>query len=425
MNFLTVRKMLRALRSFVTIPGLIGLTGILLAVAAHLADLALNAQGPVALPDWFSVSMDTAETVLTVTAGAAISALVMVYSIVLLIYTMAASSIGPRLLQRFRDDRSNQVSVGTLSSTFLYCLTALWLIEPDGQAAVSAAVALVLAVLSVLLLLYFVNTVSRRVTIDQEAAEIATALDDQIRSALAVSSTVSSDRIVLPEGPEHWVEAGRAGYIDTIAGSLLAGRMAQVGGIAVFSVRPGDFVLEGQKIARVIGPEDDGSTSAVQAAAPVIDARDPVGDLRFSVNLLVEIALRALSPGVNDTFTAIGCVDRLSSSLTRAWRDGLSVGVFADKAGGYRVVYPTIEPELLFEDAMTPLRRAARGNGLMTQAMGRVLSRIAKAVPPEAREQIIGEMERLRADIDACGLPQHDCEALTMLLDKELDSMKA
>ena len=132
MNFATTRAILRSLRSFVTIPGAISLAGMALALVLHAGDHWLGQDA--LIPGAIFVPVETARSVLSTAATAAISALVMVYSIVLLVYTMAASSIGPRLLQRFRDDRINQFAIGMLGATFLYCLTMLWLIRGTAPA---------------------------------------------------------------------------------------------------------------------------------------------------------------------------------------------------------------------------------------------------------------------------------------------------
>lgn len=423
MNFAPMRTAFRRVRGFLTIPGAISLSGIVCALAAHSVDRSVDWTSPLAAPGVFVVPIETARAVLATTATAAISALVMVYSIVLLVYTMAASSIGPRLLQRFREDRINQISIGTLGATFLYCLFALWLIREREVVHVTAAAALVLAALSILLLLYFVSTVSARVTIDQEAADIAASLDRQIDSALAHSVDVRSDEVVLPEGPDRAVPATETGYIDTIAGAALATEAGRAPATVVYAVRPGDFVMQGQTLARVLGDTDGRLDGRVRDAAPVIAARDPDGDLRFSVNLLVEIGLRALSPGVNDTFTAIGCVDRLSASLSRARARGLSVGVFSDEAGAARVVYPSIDAGVLFDEAFPPLRRAARGNGLMTVSLARALGRMAAAAPAVKRLPYLGELRRLRDDLDGCPLPDGDRADLADIIDRVMEEL--
>lgn len=408
MTFATLRTMLRALRSFVTIPGIISLSGVVLAIGLHRVGAAIDWADAALVPDALKVSLDTARSVMATTATASISALVMVYSIVLLVYSMAASSIGPRLLQRFRDDRINQISIGVTGATFLYSLTGLWLIEKNQLIHVTAGGAVVLAALSILLLLYFVNRVSARVTIDQEAAQIAASLDSEIDAMLKISAKLAPGDVQLPATVEREVAARSTGYIDTIGATILANEACKAEALVAFTIRPGDFVIEGECLARVFGDPAGDLDNAVCAAAPIIAARDPAGDLRFSADLLVEIALRALSPGINDTFTAIGCVDRLSASLVRARRRGLSVGVFTDDRGAMRVVYPAIDTDVLFDETIPPLRRAARGNVLMTHALIRALVRMADATEPGECGVIQRELEHLHADLERADLSGHD-----------------
>lgn len=390
----TPRDVLRFFRGFLTIPAAISLSGLVAAGVVFLAERQLaNWQWP--LPAFLIIPKDTASDVLGAIAAASMSALVMVYSIVLLVYTLAAGSIGPRLLQRFGEDRVNQIAVGSLGATFLYSIFAMWLIRDNASVNLAVGVAMLYSIVSVLLLLLFVHTVSTRVTIDQEAARISEALDRQIDAAIKASAALHSSDIVLPESTSQEVYSSGTGYVNSIEADLLVMAAAHFDVMVVFAVQPGDFLVETEHLAQIIGDAGQEFEAVVQAAAPLIPARDPNGDIRFSVHLLVEIALRALSPGVNDTFTAIVCIDRLSASLSRAWASDLCAGVYRDKAGSVRVVYPSITARSLFLDSMPPLRRAARGNGLVTDAIIRALKRMARAAGKRDCEALVGELEAI------------------------------
>ena len=209
----TPRELVRYFRGFLTIPAAISLSGLLVAGIVFKTEQALASWGWSA-SDWLSVSNRTASDVLSAISAASMSALVMVYSIVLLVYTLAAGSIGPRLLQRFGEDRVNQIAVGSLGATFLYSLLILWLIRDDTSVNLAVAIGIVYSIISVLLLLLFVHTVSTRVTIDQEAARISEALDRQVSTAIENSADTPSSEAV-PEitrgrqapslGFGHWI----------------------------------------------------------------------------------------------------------------------------------------------------------------------------------------------------------------------------
>lgn len=387
----TPREILRYCRGFLTIPAAISLSGLVVAGMVFYIEQTF-VRWDWALPSSIIVPQNTANNVLGAIAAASMSALVMVYSIVLLVYTLAAGSIGPRLLQRFGEDRVNQIAVGTLGATFLYSILAIWLIRDNTSINLAVGVGILYAIISVLLLLLFVHTVSTRVTIDQEAARISEALDRQIDAAIEVSADLHSSEIVLPDGATRQISSSGTGYVNSIEADLLVKAAHEANAIIVFDVQPGDFVVPSDNLAQAYGDAGAKLDTIVRAAAPLIPARDPNGDIRFSVHLLVEIALRALSPGVNDTFTAIVCIDRLSASLARAWSSDLCTGVCCDDEGSVRLIYPSITARSLFLDAVPPLRRAARGNGLVTAALIRALTRLGRAARSDDTEVIISEM---------------------------------
>lgn len=421
MDVASLRRPIRAMRGFLTIPGLISLSGLLVAIATLQVETYVQAEYPESVPDWMIVAPDTARSVFTATAGAAISALVMVYSIVLLVYTMAASAIGPRLLQRFSDDRMNQIAVGSLGATFLYALASDWMSPDRIDRDLTVAVSLAYSIVSVLLLLLFVQRVSARVTIDREAAEISWTLESQISRALEKSTPIGSDELILPEGTERRIPARREGYVDTIEPNRLLKAARAVGATVIYDVCPGDFVIEGTPIATVFNDPTGTLDDQVTAAAPLLDVRTPEGDLRFSVNLLVEIALRALSPGVNDTFTAIACVDRLSAALATARSRGLSLGVYLDSGGTARVVSPTITADTLFLEAFPPMRRAARSNGLMTAAIHRAIARMIAAADADSRQTMLDELILLAEEVDASDQLPADKTRLTQMIAETLE----
>ncbi|WP_171102388.1 DUF2254 domain-containing protein [Ruegeria sp. HKCCD7255] len=400
---------MRYFRGFLTIPAAISLSGLFVAGIVFKTEQALMSWGW-STSDWLSVSNQTASDVLSAISAASMSALVMVYSIVLLVYTLAAGSIGPRLLQRFGEDRVNQIAVGSLGATFLYSLLILWLVRDGTSVNLAVAIGIIYSIISVLLLLLFVHTVSTRVTIDQEAARISEALDRQVSTAIENSADIPSSEAIPKEGDKRQVSASGTGYVNAINTEGLVSAAKEAGAVVVFDVQPGGFMVPTDTLANVYGDSDESLNDRVQAAAPLIPARDPNGDIRFSVHLLVEIALRALSPGVNDTFTAIVCIDRLSASLARAWSSKLCTGVYRDEDGTVRVVYPSITAASLFQDSMPALRRAARGNGLVTAALIRALVRIAEAAPREDVRAVIDELAAVRDETRQSDMLERDID---------------
>lgn len=377
------------LKSFLTLNGLLGVPGAiaiglwLLAVPLVWIDTQFSIVGKT-LPFWLAISEDTARALLTTIAAAAITTLGLVYSIMLVVFTLAAGNIAPRLLQRFSRDRVNQTTAGLLGGTYLYSLTVLRASGPDIRPEFSIAVAFLLAAISVLQVIHFVHSVSRSVTIDAEVASISEQLEKQINALVREAEANDSD--FNEEDLTTLITAEKSGYVTIIdEASLLEVAERKQSYVAV-KVAPGDFVLSGQTLA-VTGFEDgdEQASAAVRDAVSLEPYRGSVDDIRFSFRILLEIALRALSPGVNDSFTAVACADRIAAALVKPVSDGLRGDVHCDAKGVARLKVPGLSLEDLLNMSLHPLRQAAEGNVLMLDHLGRVLNSLYSIAGEDAR----------------------------------------
>ena len=400
------RKVLRLtrIRALVTVPGLIALGIWALAVPI----LWLQNELPPDSLEWLSfldVSVDTRRALLGTIASAAITVMGLVYSIVLLVFTTAAANIGPRLLQRFTGDRINQMTAGLLGGTFLYAMTVLHQTDKSSEPRLALTGAAILTVLCVLQLIRFVGSAATSVTVDEEVAEISRQLEEEIERIVA-----DEDQAPLPGTMDvprhggdraHWLRAQSAGYVAHLDAAALADALAGHDVRARLLHGTGDFVVPGQRLVRLDRPLEDDALESLEAsfesAMTLGESRTPQEDVSFAINLLVEIALRALSPGVNDTFTAIVCVDRLSSALVRPVRDGLRHHVVRDGEDRPRLILPGETLEELLDTAIAPMRRAARGNLMMTDALLRALGRLLEVARDEVRP-VLREHMRLLMD---------------------------
>ncbi|MEX2520554.1 MAG: DUF2254 family protein [Paracoccaceae bacterium] len=404
--WLTSLKRLLTMRGFIAAPGAISLTGIGSAAAAIFVDRTF--------PDFATAHgfrPEVAQAVLSTLAGATMTALTLVYSITLIVFTLAAGSIAPRLLERFAKDRVSQFAVGALGALFLHALVAL-AFSPTGPSFAPVAWAVLMALAAVLLLLFFVDRVAKRVTIDEEVSAIARGLDAQITAAATGSSAVERKDMVLPESGEAEICARGSGYIDVIAVAALTAQAAAAGGVVDFRVAPGDHVFRDEMIGRAFGPEPERLARAAEAAVKLGQRRTQEGDLRFSVSLLVEIALRALSPGVNDSFTAITCIDRLAASFAEAAARGLNPGVFCDAEGAARVVTPGAGLDELIPFAFDPIRQACRNNLLAAGAALSALRRLTPRLEGSAQAACARQVELLLAEVEKGGALEADLERL-------------
>jgi uncharacterized membrane protein len=380
------------LKLFVTLNGLLGVPGGIaiglwaMAIPLIWADTRFNVIGD-PVPFWLAISEDTARSLLATIATAAITTLGLVYSIMLVVFTLAAGNIAPRLLQRFSRDRVNQITAGLLGGTFLYSLSVLRVTGPDVQPELSVAMAFVLAALSVLQVIHFVHSVSRSVTIDAEVATISQQLERQVNKLVVKTEAnrgdFQEDRLTTA------VEAPQSGYVTIIDETSLLKLAQHHETYIAIRVAPGDFVLQGQVLAMTgFSGDDEAALRGVHDAISLESYRGAVDDIRFSIRILLEIALRALSPGVNDSFTAVACADRIAAALVKPVSEGLRGEVRCDENGVARLKVPGLSLENLLSMTLHPLRQAAQGNILMLDHLGVVLNSLHSVAGPEARKLI-------------------------------------
>jgi uncharacterized membrane protein len=145
-------------------------------------------------------------------------------------------------------------------------------------------------------------------------------------------------------------------------------------------VRPGHHVLAGSACGRVspAGACMPGLVEAVESAVLVGGERTAGQDLEFAARQLVEIAVRALSPGINDPFTAIAAVDRLAVSLSCIMRRGPAPSVWRDEAGAARVFGPTSTFEGIVDTAFNQIRQMAEDHPAVLIAMADKLVQLAR-----------------------------------------------
>lgn len=409
--------------SFVTLNGLLGVPGAiavflwLLAIPLLWLDLQFTIVGD-PLPFWLAISTDTARSLLTTIATAAITTLSMVYSIMLVVFTLAAGNIAPRLLQRFSRDRVNQITAGLLGGTFLYSLTVLRATSLDLQPEFAIATAFLLAAMSVLQVIHFVHSVSRSVTIDAEVAKISEQLEKQVNALLVETGADIDD---FEDGDlETLIKARESGYVTTLdETSLLQLARHHDTSISV-RVAPGDFILAGQILAVAgFGKDNEEAAAAVYSAVVLQSYRGAIDDIRFSIRILLEIALRALSPGVNDSFTAVTCADRIAAALVKPVSEGLRGDVRCDENGIARLRVTGLSLEDLLNMTLHPLRQAASGNILMLDHLVVVLNSLYAIAGTDAKALISAHGKALLETARAGNPIKSDLEFLRQRIEFE------
>jgi uncharacterized membrane protein len=364
--------------------------------------------GDFVLPGWLlSGSPDAARQILTAIAAAIITVVGLVFSIVIVALTLTSTQFGPRMLRNFIRDRGTQVTLGTFVATFVYAVLALGSIGQGGPAFVphiSITVTLALMVADLAVLIYFLHHIATQIQLPQViagiAADLAAAIELQAGPGAADSGAGAARLVAGLHGPGGEVAAPRSGYLQYIQHRLLIRLAADLGVVIHLRYRPGHFLVQGHPYATVWPADAAGQVARELSRAHITGPyRTLAQDVSFGIDQLVEIAIRALSPAVNDTFTALTCIDWIGDSLCKVTSRWQPTRIYRDAAGVVRLITTETTYERLVQRSFEKIRQAGRG---MPAVMIRQLDALSKimerATAPEDCRLLLGQaamIERL------------------------------
>lgn len=411
--------------SFWFVPALMAGAAIALSFATVALDKAATVDRWLQAQSWtYTGGAEGASLVLGTIASSMITIAGVVFSMTLVALSLASSQLGPRLLRNFMRDTTNQLVLGTFVATFVYCLLVLRTIRRADELAfvphLSVSIGVLFALVSLGVLIYFIHHVSVSIQADEVVARVGRELVHGIERLFpeqadraepsSESATSLAGLTAKIDSGARTVAAAEDGYlqfIDTDALMRLAGKED-----VLFRLqrRPGQYVVMGCTLATVEPGErvNDDLAARVNAAFVMGDQRTAAQDIEFAIHQLVEIAVRALSPGINDPFTAITCVDRLGSALRRlAQRDMPSPYRFG-KQDRLRMIVSAVTFPGIVDAAFNEIRQYARSSAAVTIRLLETITMIAGAVRcEEDRAALLRHAEMIARGARA-GLPEED-----------------
>ena len=344
---------------------------------------------------FFGGGAEGARGVLAAIAGTMINVTALVFSITVVALQLAASQLTPRVLRSFMSDRGNQVVLGFFIGTFTYALLVLRAVRAplDEQGgfvpAVSVSVAIVLALASVAFLIYFVHHAANSIRVSVVVDRVTkTTLDfaEELYPPTEVGQTTGQP---VPDGVASPVRIDRAGYLQTVDTDNLLALAAESALDIRIEPCVGDFVLPGTVVATVFPPADPEMEEAIRGLLTLGAERTTQEDIEFGVVQLADIAVKALSPGINDPTTAMGCIDRLAEVLLPlARRIAPNADRLASRGAG-RVVLAGPSFERLVGVAFDRARHYGAGDAHFTEHLITTLGRMSTLVPPIHRPVLI------------------------------------
>lgn len=402
----------------------------------------------------FGADAESSRSMLSAIAGSMITVAGVTFSITIVAVTQASSQYTPRILRNFMRDRSNQVVLGIFVGIFAYCLLVLRTIRSgeDYTFVPSFAVLLsiVLAIVGIGVLIFFVHhiasTLQASTILERVTRETVATIDslfpesmgdelesDELESDELEGTELQSAAEALASAAWRAVPSRRTGYIQTLDEDGLLRTADEHGVVIRMEHGIGEFVVEGLPIAafvpRATLPVDGsdqprtGETEIGHAIAgqfAVSSYRTVDQDVSFGIRQLVDIALKALSPGINDTTTAVSCVDYLGAVLVRLSRRQVEQPYRA-RDGVLLVIAcgPTFH-RLLWE-AVDEIRQNASNNVTVLARLLEQLSVVASVTRlPERRALIVDQMELVSEVVERTVQTPSDRRRLMLMAERSV-----
>ncbi len=418
-----LQRVLEDLRSsYWFLPCLMTIAAILLVVLSHDFERRFGIDDVPGLGWLFAIGAPGARAVLGTVATSAIGTASVVFSISIVALSLTSSQFGPRLLKNFMRQQFTQLTLGTFMATFIFTLFALATV-PESSAAgpvphLAVLIALGFGLVSFLFLIFYVQHIVAFIQAPKVIEDVSSQLMQRLQGL--PEREEGDDVCGMPEGvgafPDEEdpgdalrVTARNGGYLQAVDVDSLLGLAAGRDLYVRLVLRAGQFAMPGQLLALVggdAGDDADAVCDTVRAACVFGIERTVTQDMEFSIDQLVEVGVRALSPGINDPFTAINCVDQLGAALAVLAGRRLESGLHADDGGTVRLCIETHSYAGMLDSAFNQLRQHAAGDAAVTIRMLEIVHDLAgRDLPASFRDSLLSHARLLYATKDELAHP--------------------
>jgi len=385
-----------------------------------------------------------ARAILSTIAASIITIAGVAFSLNLVILTIASSQYGPRLLKNFIRDTGNQIVLGTFLSTFVYSLIVLLAIrdeqEPPFVPHIAVAFSFFLALASLGLLIYFINHTSSSIqaehVITSAYEDLVKAINEFVPQQVERQEQLPIEEVISSLECEGYnlcrLTTPHSGYIQAFSHKTLWASSSEQDLVIRLLYQVGDFIVAGECIIDVYSKDELTPAVKNRILASVITGvqRTPAQEIEFPINQMTEIAIRALSPGVNDPHTAITCIHWLGSALVMLATNTLPQDIQYDTDNRLRIIRKVHDFSQLVDFCFDTIRFHAAGNVYVSihilKSLRKVIQQakspaqitalvnLAEVVERSNRERVFeqkelhiltNEYEKLRADARAFEVP--------------------
>jgi uncharacterized membrane protein len=329
---------------------------------------------------WFQFflvnSSDSARSILSTISAAMIGVAGTVFSVTLVALTLASSQFGPRLIKNFMYVRLNQIVLGSYIATYLYCLLVLMAVK-DGSnytfiPSISILVAIIAAIANIILLIIFIHQIAVSIQADKVIADISDFISHQIKTLFpekmeeedSENDTVNVSAAQAKFKESKPIRSPESGYLQYVDNESLIEFITEQDAFFKLYFRPGSYLVKGMEIGEIYSntPWEKETFEKIDKHFVIGKTKTSQQDLEFSVHQMVEIASRALSSGINDPYTAIACIDNLTTTMSNLAQVKFHSKCKYDEEGKLRIVADVLDFEGVLDAAFNQIRQFSEGS---------------------------------------------------------------
>lgn len=364
--------------SYWFIPMLMGLSAILLSIITIELDEGIGRDLRWVTGLIYVDSPEGARALMSTVASSMISVAGTVFSLTMVVLSLTSQQYGPLVLAHFMRDRGNQFVLGIFTATFIYCLLILRTIRGVENSIfiphISVLVGLGLSILSLAVLIYFIHHVSQSIQapniITRINNELVEAVEDMFPAQLGHEPPPIVDESLQNNLIERFSETGfpvktsESGYLQMVDPDALIQIADEHNLIMSLDVLPGRFLYQGQTLVRVLPKTalDKALSKTIESAFIIGSNRTRTQDIEFTITQLSALAVRALSPAINDPFTAIMVIDHLGEALCAVLTRQQPSMFRYDSENQLRVIATSVTFKTLFHTAFDQIAHYGYGD---------------------------------------------------------------
>lgn len=355
----------------------------------------------------FVGSADGARALLSTTSAAMLTFMALVFSITIVALQLASAQFSPRVQRAFLRDTFSKLTLGVFIGTYTYTILVLQAVRSPGEGkdsfvpGLSTIIAVVLVLASVGMFVRYTDHIARSIravsVIRRVAAEASDVIENLFPDPLEGTDEENGEMHIPPDG---WnVPSATSGVVVGIDTQQLMNLATEQQILIKVVPMTGDFVPSKGVLAHVVGRQSDAIVESVRRAISVGSERTMRQDVAFGLRQLVDIADRALSPGINDPTTAVQALDAIHDLLRRIVTQRFPPEVHVDANGTPRVFVPSASWTALLSLAVDEIRRSGSESLQVARRLRDVLEDVAALAPATRKRAVLKQLESLESSV--------------------------